>query len=255
MALVCRPVRRRRSTTPGAVAVIVLVPVYQAGHPLPALVAELRDAAPGSQVVVVNDGSSPASTPALDAARDLGCTVLHHDRNRGKGAALKTGFRHIREAHPGEHVVCADADGQHGVTDILQVAAHAEATGRMVLGVRRFDGVVPLRSRLGNTVTRLLFRALTGRAVRDTQTGLRAYPGALLGWLESVPGERFEYEMNVLLQAARAGHPIDEVVIATTYLQDNASSHFGSVTDSVRIYRPLLGFAASSLLTLPRANR
>jgi hypothetical protein len=70
-----------------------------------------------------------------------------------------------------------------------------------------------------------------------------------------VPGERFEYEMNLLLYAARAGHPTEEVVIATTYLEDNASSHFSALTDSVRIYRPLVRFAALSLLTSSRSDR
>ena len=101
----------------------------------------------------------------------------------------------------------------------------------------------------------MLFRAATGRGVQDTQTGLRAYPADLLGWLLSVPGERFEYEMNVLLQATRTGHPIDEVVIATTYLDDNASSHFGVVSDSVRIYWPLVRYVASSLVISARSPR
>jgi glycosyltransferase involved in cell wall biosynthesis len=234
---------------------IVLAPVYQPGDHLLSLVTELRDAAPDLHVVVVDDGSGPASAPVIEAARGLGCTVLRHGVNRGKGAALKTGFRHIADAHPGRPVVCVDADGQHAVADILRVAGRARATGRTVLGVRRFDGDVPLRSKVGNAVTRLLFRAATGRVVLDTQTGLRAYPHDLLDWLRSVAGERFEYEMNVLLEAARAGHPMDEVVIATTYHDDNASSHFSSLSDSVRIYRPLLGFAAASLLTFTRTHR
>jgi glycosyltransferase involved in cell wall biosynthesis len=234
---------------------IVLVPAYQPGHPLLTLVTELRDAAPGTGVVVVDDGSAPASAQVLDAVRDLGCTVLRHATNRGKGAALKTGFRHVAAAHPGHDVVCADADGQHAVADILRVADHVRRTGRMTLGVRGFEGDVPLRSRFGNGVTRLLFRAATGHPVRDTQTGLRAYPAGLLDWLQSVPGERFEYEMNLLLHAARDGHPIDETVIATTYVDDNASSHFGPLTDSARIYGPLLRFAASSLLTSARSRR
>jgi glycosyltransferase involved in cell wall biosynthesis len=234
---------------------IVLAPVYQPGDHLLTLVDDLRETAPDLHVVVVDDGSRPACARVLDAAADLGCTVLRHPANRGKGAALKTGFRHIAEAYPGRHVVCVDADGQHAVADILRVAGHARTTDRTVLGVRRFDGDVPLRSRVGNAVTRMLFRAATGRGVQDTQTGLRAYPGSLLDWLQSVPGERFEYEMNALLHAARCGHPIDEVVIATTYHDDNASSHFGSITDSVRIYRPLLGFAAASLLSSTRATR
>jgi glycosyltransferase involved in cell wall biosynthesis len=219
---------------------ILVAPVYRPGQRLVALVVELRDAAPDLRVVVVDDGSPAAAEPVLAAAADVGCTVLRHGTNRGKGAALKTGLRHIAELHPGEHTVCADADGQHSVLDILRVAEHTRSTGRMALGVRGFEGDVPLRSRFGNAVTRLLFRAATGRDVRDTQTGLRAYPADRLDWLLSVPGERFEYEMNVLLHAARAGYPIDEIPVATTYVDDNASSHFGSLADSARVYRPLL---------------
>ncbi|WP_405096581.1 glycosyltransferase family 2 protein [Micromonospora sp. NBC_01412] len=243
--------RRRRGRTRawrGRAAVIVLAPVYEPGPRLPEFVAELRDAAPDVHVVVVDDGSGPASARVLDAARDLGCTVLRHGTNRGKGVALRTGFRHVARACPGHDVVCADADGQHGVADVLRVAGRVEETGVMVLGVRRFDGEVPVRSRAGNGLTRLLFRAATGRPVRDTQTGLRAYPHGLLDWLLTVPGERFEYEMNVLLYAVRAGKPIEQTTIATRYVADNASSHFGSFTDSVRIYLPLLRFAASALL-------
>ena len=234
---------------------IVLVPAYQPGPHLLDLVVELGAAAPGVPVVVVDDGSSPAAAPVLAEVAALGCTVLRHEVNRGKGVALKTGFRHIAREHPGQDVVCADADGQHSVTDILSVAGHVRDTGRMVLGVRHFATGVPLRSRFGNTVTQVLFRAVTGRPVRDTQTGLRAFPAGLLDWLLSVPGERFEYEMNVLLAAARAGHPMDEVVITTTYLEDNASSHFGALSDSARIYWPLLRYAASSLLMAGRPQR
>jgi glycosyltransferase involved in cell wall biosynthesis len=227
---------------------VVLAPVYQPGRHLVDVVSELRDAAPDMPVVVVDDGSGPESAPQLDAVRDLGCTVLRLGMNRGKGVALKTGFRHIASALAGHDVVCADPDGQHRVEDIVRVADRVRATGHTVLGVREFEGDVPLRSRIGNTVTRHLFRAATGRAVRDTQTGLRAYPATLLDWLLTVPGERFEYEMNTLLGAARAGHAIDEVVIATTYMADNASSHFGSLTDSARVYWPLLRFAAAAAL-------
>jgi glycosyltransferase involved in cell wall biosynthesis len=226
---------------------IVLIPAFQPGEPLRVLLTDLRTAAPDLDIVVVDDGSGPGSAAVLRSAGELGATVLRHDRNRGKGAALKTGFRYAAEHRPGHDVVSADADGQHGVTDIRKVADALVQTGRMVLGVRRFESRTPLRSRFGNTVTKVLFRAATGQGVRDTQTGLRGYPAGLLEWLPDVPGERFEYEMNVLLCTARAGHPIEQVVVATTYLDGNASSHFVPLADSARIYWPLLRFAASSL--------
>ncbi|MBL7253773.1 glycosyltransferase family 2 protein [Paractinoplanes lichenicola] len=208
---------------------VLLLPVYQPSPDrLRALAAEFE------QVVVVDDGSSePVSVP--------GCVVLRHPVNRGKGAALKTGFAYVAQAYPGEPVICADADGQHSAADIRRVLAAVEATDRLVLGVRRVRRM-PARSRIGNAVTRSVFRAATGRWVRDTQTGLRGVPGGLLEWLGEVPGERFEYEMNVLLRAARDGHPIEQVPVETTYLDGNASSHFGSVRDAVRVYRSLLRF-------------
>lgn len=208
---------------------VLLLPVYQ---PSADRLRELTSAF--SQVVVVDDGSSvPVSAP--------GCVVLRHSVNLGKGAALKTGFAYVAEKYPGAPVVCADADGQHSVEDIRRVLEAVSSSGHLVLGVRRVRRM-PARSRVGNAVTRTLFRAATGRWVRDTQTGLRGVPGSLLDWAGTVPGERFEYEMNVLLQAVREGYPIEQVPIETTYLDGNSSSHFGSVRDAARVYRSLLRF-------------
>ncbi|MBY8870608.1 glycosyltransferase [Micromonospora sp. PLK6-60] len=223
---------------------IILLPVCQPGDALPTLVADLRAAAPDLTVVVVDDGSTgPAPVDALRAARDRGATVLRHRRNLGKGVALRTGFRYALRTLPGQDVVCADADGQHRTEDILRVAERVRATGAVVLGVRRFTGRVPLRSRLGNGATRLLFRAVTGHDVRDTQTGLRGFPAARLDWLLGVPGDRFDYEMAVLLAAVQAGDRVEQATVATRYLAGNSSSHFSALADSARVYRPLLRHA------------
>ena len=240
---------------------MVLIPAYEPDARLLRLVVDLSRAAPGTAVTVVDDGSGPAYDTVFAAARMLGCTVLTHPVNRGKGAALKTGFRHAQQAHEAHAVVCADADGQHRPADILAVADRVAHTGHTVLGVRlrrprgprerserQQHGPVPVRSRLGNALTRVLYTAVTGESVPDTQTGLRGYPPELLGWLRNVPGERFEYEMRALLLAARARHPVEQVPIATVYLHGNASSHFRPLVDSVRVYAPLVRFAASSLL-------
>jgi glycosyltransferase involved in cell wall biosynthesis len=224
---------------------IILIPAYEPGHHLVDLVASLAR----HTVVVVDDGSGPGYAEVFARVRELGAEVLTADRNRGKGHALKAGFAHIREHHPGRDVVCADSDGQHRPADIEAVAARVAPSGAaMVLGCRRFTGPVPARSRLGNTVTRLLFRAVTGLSLADTQTGLRAYPARMLPWLCGIGGDRFEYEQRLLLRAARERLPVAEVEIATVYLRHNASSHFRPVRDSMRIYRPLLAFAMSSLL-------
>lgn len=226
---------------------IVLIPSYEPDRRLVQLVKDLAWI-DDLEILVVDDGSGPAYRPLFAHVERSGAEVLTHPENRGKGAALRTGFAHIRAHHPGQAVVCADSDGQHTLLDILRVAAALDEPGQdMVLGVRRFTGRVPLRSRFGNRVTAALFALVTGVRITDTQTGLRGYPHRLLPWLEEVPGDRFEYELNLLLRASREGLELREVEIATVYLADNASSHFRPLRDSLRVLRPLLGFAASSL--------
>lgn len=225
---------------------IILIPSYQPDQRLIDLLATFPA---GQQVVVVDDGSGPDYVLWFARASRMGATVLTHEHNRGKGQALRTGFSWIARHHPGSDVVCADSDGQHTTADIAAVAARLTDTGAdMVLGVRSFTGKVPLRSRFGNAVTRGVFHLATGRAIIDTQTGLRAYPARMLGWLCTIEGDRFEYELKVLLAAIREQMTIEQVGIETIYLDENASSHFRPIQDSWLIYRPLLSFCGSSLL-------
>lgn len=230
---------------------LVLIPSYEPDERLVRLVADLRASAPDVHVLVVDDGSGPAYRDVFDRVRGPGCIVLTYPGNRGKGCALKTGFAFAERHHPGQGVVCADGDGQHSVADILRVAAAVAAQPAdrpaTVLGWRSFAGPVPARSVIGNRVTARLFHLATGLRLRDTQTGLRGYPAALLPWLRTVRGDRFEYELNLLLRAAAEQQPVEEVEIATIYLDANASSHFRPVADSVRVIAPLVRFSLSSL--------
>ena len=232
---------------------IALIPSYEPAEHLPTLVTALAAADPGLGIVVVDDGSGPAYASIFARAAAAGATILRHDRNLGKGAALKTGLAHVHGVAPSEGVVSADADGQHTCADIVAVADRVRALGEresrtLVLGCRTFDGAVPLRSRLGNDISRRLFRAAAGWPLSDTQTGLRGFPAALVPWLIGLPGERFEYEQRMLLGLHGAGFTAEEIPIATVYLAGNESSHFRPVLDSVRVTLPTLVFAASSLL-------
>ena len=232
---------------------IVLIPAYEPGPRLAGVVAGILGADPDVEVVVVDDGSGPAYAAVFAMAQGLGATVLRHDLNRGKAASLRTGFDLVLQAHPGDDVVTADADGQHTVADILRVADELRADAAagvptLVLGCRAFTGRVPLRSRAGNAVARGVFRLAAGWPLSDTQTGLRGIPAELVEWVRDQPGERFAYEQNVLLRCRHAGVATREVPIETVYLDGNASSHFRPVVDSLRIMLPLLLFAGSSLL-------
>lgn len=227
---------------------IVVIPAYQPDEKLLKTVAELRQKT-AYTLIVVDDGSSPDRQPIFDKL-EHDVTVLHHEVNRGKGAAMKTAFAYIQEHFPGdEGIVTVDADGQHLVPDIVRVsedwAAHPDA---LVLGSRRFTGNVPFKSRAGNAITRQVFRASTGVKVFDTQTGLRAFAVSRVPMMLEMHGDRYEYEINVLLYATRHRVPIREVPIETVYIEDNASSHFHPVRDAWRIYKMILMFAASSLV-------
>ena len=222
-----------------------LIPAYE---PDGRMLELIEDAvAEGFQVIVVDDGSSAECQQYFKHAEYL-ATVLHHSENRGKGAALRTGFAYITSVCEDDDVVVTlDADGQHTIQDALKVCAEAcLQPDSLVLGSRALDENVPLRSKLGNTITRFVYRLASGVSVHDTQTGLRAFSCRLLPWLLEVKGDRYEYEMNVLLECPKADIPICEVPIKTIYLDDNSSSHFDTVKDSVRIYKEILKFSASS---------
>lgn len=225
---------------------IALIPAYEPDARLLALTRKLVRS--GFSVVVVDDGSGPRYR-ALFAQLERDATVLSCQVNRGKGCALKTGFGYLeRHAHADAVIVTLDSDGQHTAQDAYRVACCAASHPRaLTLGVRDFGKGTPARSRLGNTVTRLVYRVSTGCRVSDTQTGLRAFGAPLLPYLSAIAGERYEYEMNMLLACPHDGVEIIETPIQTIYLDGNRSSHFHAIRDSLRVYSGILKFAASSL--------
>ncbi len=226
----------------------ILIPAYKPDDKLVALTDQLLTH-DDLKLVVVDDGSGEAFRPVFEAL-DKRVTLISYPDNKGKGGALKTGIRYIMDHMPEcERLVTADADGQHRYADIRRVLDKSEEMpGALVLGSRAFDGDVPLRSRFGNAITRQLFAIASGVKVRDTQTGLRGFDRDGMRLFVDVPGDRYEYEINMLLTAARAEMPIYEVTIETVYLNDNESSHFNPLKDSLRIYACILKFACSSLI-------
>jgi glycosyltransferase involved in cell wall biosynthesis len=222
-------------------ALAVVLPARSVTAALRPLVEDLSNAGVGA-LILVDDGIPSADQQALGFAREFKQVyVVHHAANRGKGRALKTGFEYaLKLENEIQGVVTADADGQHSCEDILRVGrALLNSPDRAILGTRQFDGEVPMRSRFGNDMTRLIFRFVSGHALGDTQSGLRAFPVALLAELMELEGERYEYEMNVLGYLCATNRPPEEVAIRTIYLEDNRSSHFKPLVDSFRIYRVL----------------
>ncbi len=230
--------------TPNPSSAVILIPSLEPDHRLPDYAAALI-ARGFTRLVVVDDGSSQACQPIFGQLSAMpGVTVLHHDVNHGKGVALKTGYAWIRDHLPDiSGVITADADGQHTVEDCWRLAeALSENKRALYLGSRDFNQPhVPARSRFGNKTTSMVFWALYGQYLQDTQTGLRAFRREELPFMLNIAGERYEYEMNVLIACARAGMPMLPLTIETVYENNNEGSHFHPVRDSIRIYRVILG--------------
>ena len=227
---------------------VVVIPAYEPDYRLINLVKNLIDECK-CKILIVNDGSSNEYKDIFEEASCLGADVLSYEKNQGKGKALKTAFSKLKNYSDNDIIITADCDGQHIVKDILKVYEYARNNRKkLVLGTRNFSGNIPLRSSFGNKVTSTVFEMVSGEKISDTQTGLRGFSSDMLEWLCSVQGYGYEYEMNMLLEAENHGYEIKEVPIETVYIEDNATSHFKPIIDSIKIYLPILKFSMSSLI-------
>ncbi len=228
----------------------IIIPAYEPDEKLLKLVDELNSASVGP-IVVVNDGSDKEKFGCIfGQVKESGAIVLEHAVNMGKGRALKTAFNYcLNEYEDLAGVITADSDGQHTVSDIKKcMGALLTDPKALVLGVRNFDeSGIPARSVFGNKVTRRIMKLLVGLSISDTQTGLRGIGPSFMKYLLTEDGERFEFETNMLIATKDQGVPIIEVPISTIYLEENKSSHFNPIVDSIRIYAIFLKFLFSSL--------
>ncbi|RDU24502.1 bifunctional glycosyltransferase family 2/GtrA family protein [Anaerosacchariphilus polymeriproducens] len=228
---------------------IAIIPAFDPDEKLISLVYDLHKK--GIRYIVVVDDGSTKESQKIWKQIENNVILLTHEENKGKGIAIKTALAFISTLKDVEGIVILDADGQHRPVDALRLlhSLH-ENHSKMVLGVRRFDEEIPVRSLFGNTLTKYVFRLFSGTWVSDTQTGLRAFSIDIVPELLKVSGKRYEYEMNVLLTCAKKKIPITEVPIATIYHDSNNScSHFRAVQDSARIYGNILAFSCSSLFS------
>lgn len=212
---------------------VVLVPAYKPDERLCALSENLCK---NYDVLIVDDGSGKKYDGIFEKC-DRFATVLRYETNRGKGGAMKYAFEKIPQIFPDANcIVTADADGQHTAEDIEKTASAQKTNGGLVLGSRAFTGDVPFRSKWGNALTRLVFAIASGKKVYDTQTGLRAFGKEYLPSFSTLHGDRYEYEMTMLMYAAENKIPITEVEIETIYENNNETSHFDPFKDSLKIY-------------------
>ena len=215
----------------------ILIPAYRPDHLLIELLINLKQE--GFDAVVVNDGSGEKFDDVFNEAEKY-AVVLKQNINRGKGAALRLGFSYVN-LHPNNHnyVITCDADGQHAVKDIIRINDKLHETNNVVLGSRKFDKSVPKRSRNGNFMSRLCRTLITKEYVPDDQCGLRGFPVKDIFNIITLPGDHYEYEMNVICNLQIKRLKFEEVPIETIYLNNNKSSHFKPNLDTFRIQRSI----------------
>ncbi len=234
--------------------ITVVIPSLNPDETLLTVVNSLREVG-FTDLLLVNDGSDAAHGEPFRLASEQGCVVLTHEKNRGKGAALRTAFDYcVKKCPASRGVITVDGDGQHKAADVRRLgekmAEWSDRDPRLLLGVRDFSlPDIPPRSVFGNRITSMLFRVIFGLRLTDTQTGLRAIPASLLPMMLNIRGDRYEYETNMLLECHAAHLPIEEMKIETVYENHNAASHFNPFFDSLRIYGLILKFCTSSLLS------
>ena len=228
--------------------VVLLIPSLD---PSESFITFIKDALVDfKDIVVVNDGSAIKYDYIFNEIEKSGAIVLKHHLNLGKGRALKYAFNYILNTYPKAiGVVMADSDGQHLISDIKRVSrALVGNRDSLILGVRNFDDPkVPMKSKMGNKITRNVLKYLVGITLSDTQTGLRALSVSLMKTFLTTTGERFEYETNMLIDTKKYHIKMIEVPITTVYINDNRASHFNPFKDSYRIYKLFFKYILSAL--------
>lgn len=222
--------------------VVLLIPALDPPAVFPDYVRQLLSCG-FRDILVVDDGSS--DDEYFRQVQKLGCIVLKHEKNEGKGQALKTGLSYYQEHYDYEEyagVITADSDGQHLCRDVQKLAEKlGGGTAELLLGARDFSlPQVPPKSRFGNSLTSWIFCHLLRFEVSDTQTGLRGIPNVLVSACLELPGKRFEYETTMLTEVGRKSG-ICEIPIETVYYEENKGTHFNPVVDSIKIYRTIFG--------------
>jgi glycosyltransferase involved in cell wall biosynthesis len=226
---------------------VVVIPAYQPEKILINIIEKLKQLSSQQQFIVVDDGSTTIEAKQVfeELSTYSNITLLKHTSNQGKGSALKTAFAYFLENFSEERgVVTADADGQHLPEDIFQIIQSLQKPQELVLGVRIFGQSVPFRSRFGNGTTRKVFEWYSGLSIQDTQTGLRGISRDLIPSLLTIKENGYAFEMSMLVLAVKKRWGVKQIPITTVYIEQNRSSHFNPLLDSLKIYYVFIRYSA-----------
>ncbi len=223
---------------------VALVPAYEPDEKLKKVVEDLKEKE--FDVIVINDGSDIKYDKYFN---ECGTKVISYPTNRGKGYAIKKGIEYVKDNYSDYIIVIVDCDGQHQASDALNLCNYVkEHPDTLAIGKRLRKDNVPLRSKIGNAITKYIFSLATEEDIYDTQSGLRAFEEQLTEYMLETKGDRFEYEMNILLGLKERNIKYKEIEIKTIYIDNNRGSHFKTVRDSSRIYKQIIKYKRLSIL-------
>ncbi len=210
---------------------VVVMPAYNAEPTLAKVVKDVRRNLPGAWIIGVDDGSTDGSGQLLRTVVD---ETIEFDKNRGKGAALRAGFAAALKKGAAA-VLTIDSDGQHDAAFAPAIVGALDRAD-IAIGTRDLSGkAVPKHRRIANMISSAATRTVSGGKVRDSQSGYRAIKAEVLRKVQAV-GDRYEFETDFIIRAARSGFTTVNVPISTIY---GSPSYFREFRDAWLVIKVL----------------
>ncbi len=227
--------------------ILILIPSYEPTEALNVLVNKLSSLS--FSLLIIDDGSGE-NYSSIFAKCEEKAVVLSYKINKGKGYALKYGFKYILDNYKDvKYVLTVDGDGQHSVDDILLMSKEIQEKNKIIIGERLFEGKIPFKSRIGNSLSKFSQGLCTYRYMKDNQCGLRGFPISSLEMLIKIKGSRYEYEMMVLNYLEMKEIPFASMDVSSIYENNNSSTHFRPVKDTLLIQGSILEYGLINLFS------
>ena len=202
-----------------------------------------------NNIMIIDDGSS---SKKIFNKLNKKIVVLHNNKNEGKGYSIKKAIKEADKYFNNINAfITCDDDYQHLPDDIIKINKYLLIDNQsLVLGTRSFKNLnVPKKSRMGNEFSSKFFKLITGKYCPDTQTGLRGIPYSLKNMAINSVGNRYDYEMNFLINAANNNINLCYIPITTVYIDNNKKTHFNPIKDSYLIYKSTIDYIIIALLS------
>lgn len=222
--------------------VIIIIPTY---NPLQLFVQFVENllALQPEKIVIVNDGSDLRYASIFgELAQFRGIHIISYEHNMGKGYAIKAALQYIVTSEKNySGVLTTGADNQHKISDIEKIIETKDLfSDGVIIGVREFrNDELPFMNFLGNRAASMLFELLFHKRLLDIQSGLRYIPKQDVPWVKKVPGQRYNFDTNMLIEAIHRKVPIYEVPIGEARMRKNSFTYYDEILNTKLILKQI----------------